>query len=356
MTPREQVLACLSGDRPDCVPMRDAPLPLALERWESEGMPKGEFPAGFFDHCLDGTGFDDSLRLPEQELENDGRVRLFRDANGVTHQQLCHSSSTSHATEFLIKSSEDWKAYKDRLTPDRGRMSDDALALYRNWNAQRHRWVCLSVVGPFGYLCGLIGMTRTLEVMSAEPDWFTDVARTLTDYQIGMLEIVRGEDIRLDGIFQYDDVTFITGAMFSPAMYRNLIMPFEKQLYDYVHGNGGHVYRHTDGNNWKLLPHLIEAGIDFLDPLEVKAGMDLREVKEAFGRQAVWVGNVDARVLYRGDKREIEEEVRRKLSVFPDGGYIFRTDGPITEEASLESYRWLIACVKRYGGYPAMGR
>ncbi len=43
--------------------------------------------------------------------------------------------------------------------------------------------------------------------------------------------------------------------------------------------------------------------------------------------------------------------MRAKLTVFPDGGYIYRLDGPITDEASYDNYRWLIDCVKKYGAY-----
>jgi uroporphyrinogen decarboxylase len=352
MTPREQVLACLAGERPDRVPMRDAPLGLAIERWEQEGMPKGGFPSCFFKHCIDGTGFDDSLRLPLDVLEDDGKMRLSRDANGVTRQQLIHSSASDHPTDFLIKTRADWETHKGRLAPDIGRIPKATLDWYRDLGAKRKTWACVVVGGPFGHMCELIGMPRTLEVMAEDPDWFQDVAETYVDYHLGMLELVRSQGIKLDGIFVADDITFITGPLFSPAMFRDLIMPGEKQMYDYMHDCGGHVYRHTDGNNWKLIPLLIEAGIDFLDPLEVKAGMDLQELKDAFGRKLVWVGNIDARILYRGDKAHIEEEVRRKFSVFPEGGYVFRTDGPITEEASLESYRWLIECVRKYGEYP----
>jgi len=350
MTPRECVLACLAGEKPDRVPMRDAPLALAIERWEREGMPKGGFPSFFFENCIDGGSFDDSLRLPSEVLEDDGVKRVGRDSNGVVYMSLVNSSSTSHPVEFLIKTREDWNRYKDRIVPDPSRISPATLDQYRQWSRTRQSWLCLSLVGAYGHMNELVGTERTLEIMAEDPDWFRDVAETYADYHIGMLELLRAAGINNDGIFQYDDITYITGPFFSPAMYRELIMPSEKRLYNYVHDHGGHVYRHTDGNNWTLLPLLLGAGIDFLDPLEVKAGMDLQEVQAAFGRKAVWVGNVDARVLYRGDRAEIEAEVRRKLAVFPDGGYIYRTDGPITEQAGYDSYRWLIECVRKYGG------
>lgn len=351
MTPRERVLACLAGECPDMVPMRDAPLGRAIARWEQEGMKKGGFPSVFFENCIDGTGFDDSLQLPVETIRDDGRERLVRNANGVTMLELPGEDCTSHPMGFLIKTRANWEKHKDRITPDIRRISQPTLDWYRELGVKRESWTCVVISGPFGHVCELIGMPRTLEVMAEDPDWFRDVAETYVTYQLGMLELLRSQGVKLDGLYVADDITFITGPLFSPAMFRELVLPGEKKLYDYMHEWGGHVYRHTDGNNWKCIPLLIEAGIDFLDPLEVKAGMQLRELKDTFGRQLVWVGNIDARILYRSDKREIEAEVRQKLAVFPEGGYLYRVDGPITGEASLEAYRFLIECVKKYGRY-----
>jgi uroporphyrinogen decarboxylase len=225
------------------------------------------------------------------------------------------------------------------------------LAWYKELSAKQETWLCVVFSGPYGAMTSLLGTPAALETMATEPEWFLDVAKTYTDFHIGMMELLRAEGVTLDGVFMDEDITFINGPFFSPAMYRDLVMPSAKKLYGYVHDFGGHVYRHTDGDNWKLIPLMIEAGIDFLDPLEVKAGMDLQKAKDAFDRQVVWVGNIDARILYRGDKKEIEDEVRKKLAVFPDGGYLYRTDGPITDEASLEAYTFLIECVKKYGKY-----
>ena len=351
MTPRERVLACLHRECPDMVPMRDQPLKWAVERWEREGMPEGAFPGGLFENCIDGMAFNDTLGLPVETIKDEGRRRLVRNANGVTQWVMHDANATPHDVDYLIKTRTDWNKLKERLQPDISRVSEAALSMYTRCSSEKNTWLCVSLHGAYGNVWQLIGMPRTLELMAVEPEWFLDIADTYADFYIGMIEILRGKGITLDGIFVCDDITFITGPFFSPAMYRELVMPAAKRLYAYIHDNAGHVYRHTDGNNWKLIPLMIEAGVNFLDPLEVKAGMALGELKEAFDRELVWVGNIDARILYRGDKKEIEEEVKKKLSVLPEGGYIYRLDGPITEEASWECYSFLIECVKKYGRY-----
>jgi len=252
MTPRERVLACLHEERPDMVPMRDQPIQSAVERWERQGMPKGAFPTGLFENCIDGGPLDDTLGLPAQTIKDEGQKRLVRNANGVTQWIIPGANATPGDVDYLIKTPADWNRFKERLGPDISRITETALSMYKRFSREKNTWLCVSLCGAYGNVWQLIGMPRTLEVMAVEPEWFLDIADAYVDFYIGMMEILRGEGITLDGIFVYDDITFITGPFFSPTMYRELVMPAAKKLYGYIHDNGGHVYRHTDGNNWKL--------------------------------------------------------------------------------------------------------
>lgn len=351
MTPRERVLACLNDATPDEVPMRDAPLVWAVERWEREGMRPGGFPDDFFDNCIDGTGYDESLRLPEEILEDDGRSRVVKTSDGAIRRVLPGVNSTPHYLDFTIKTRADWDKVKDRMVPDLGRVPQSTIDWLKEIGEKRHAWACVCVGGGFGRTVEMMGMEQALEMTALDPEWTMDMYETITDFNIGMLKLLREAGIRMDGIHYADDIAFKNGPLISPRAFRELIEPCLSRVCDYVHGFGGHVFFHTDGLMTQLIPGMIEAGVDIIDPLEVKAGMDLADLKEKFGRSLVWEGNIDARVLYYGTKEDIEAEVKRKLSLFPDGGYIYRLDGPITDEASYDNYRWLIDCVKKYGVY-----
>jgi uroporphyrinogen decarboxylase len=351
LTPRERVLACLNGQTPDEVPMRDAPLPWALERWEKEGMQPGGFPAEFFDNCIDGTGYDESLRLPDEVLEDDGRARIVRTSDGVTCKVLPGSNSTPHCLDWAIKTRADWDRVKDRLVPNLDRVPQSTLDWLTEIGEKRHAWSCIVIDGFFGRAVSMVGIEQALEMTVADPEWALDIYTTVTDFNIGMIELVRQAGVRMDGVYYADDVAFKNGPLVSPRAFRELMAPNLARVCEAVHSFGGHLLYHTDGLMTQLIPAMIEAGVDIIDPLEVKAGMDLAQLRQEFGRAAVWEGNIDATVLYYGTKRDIETEVKKKLSVFSDGGYIYRVDGPITDEASLENYRWLIDCVQKYGSY-----
>ena len=99
-----------------------------------------------------------------------------------------------------------------------------------------------------------------------------------------------------------------------------------------------------------LVPELVEIGIDALNPLEVKAGMDALALKERFGDRLVLHGGVNA-VLW-DDKEAIVAEIERVVPALKEnGGYIFSSDHSIPNSVSADNFREIVAAAKRAGSY-----
>ena len=79
------------------------------------------------------------------------------------------------------------------------------------------------------------------------------------------------------------------------------------------------VIYHTDGDIRMLIPDLIESGVTALQPLETKAGMDIRELKEKYGDDLAFIGNIDVRKL-SGTLKDVEEEFMSKVPIAAEGG------------------------------------
>ncbi len=91
-------------------------------------------------------------------------------------------------------------------------------------------------------------------------------------------------------------------------------------------------------------------GIDALNPIEVKAGMDPVGLKEKYGDRLVLHGGVDA--LLWDDLGKLEEELRRIVPILKEnGGYIFSTDHSIPSNVSLEDFRYITDLIKDIGIY-----
>ncbi len=133
-------------------------------------------------------------------------------------------------------------------------------------------------------------------------------------------------------------VVYITGTDFgmqhgpfiSPASYRKLYQPFHRRVNDWVHQHTPwKTFIHSCGSVIGLLPDIIDAGFDVLNPVQCSAaGMDPRTLKERFGAKlAFWGGGVDTqKTLPFGTPDEVRRQVRERIGIFGrGGGFVFNT-------------------------------
>lgn len=147
------------------------------------------------------------------------------------------------------------------------------------------------------------------------------------------------ESIRryLDAVGEYidvftfwDDVCGQNGWLISPDLYVGLIKPRQRRLFDAIRrGTDAKIFYHGCGAVFDLIPHLIEIGVDILNPVQVSArGMDSKRLKERYGNDVTfWGGGVDTqRVLPFGTPEQVRDEVRRRIDdLAPGGGFVFNT-------------------------------
>jgi uroporphyrinogen-III decarboxylase len=96
----------------------------------------------------------------------------------------------------------------------------------------------------------------------------------------------------------------------------------------------------------------IEMGIDAYNPLEVKAGMDVVELRKQYGQRIGFCGNSDIQVWEGGDRAAIRHEVLRKLNAAKGGGFIFQSDHSVSSAVSGHTYDYIVKLVHKYGNYP----
>lgn len=90
-----------------------------------------------------------------------------------------------------------------------------------------------------------------------------------------------------DGLFLVDDFGCTRGLLFSPAMWRDIFKPLYARLAKFLHVENISLWLHSCGDVRALIPDMIDAGLDVLQPLQVAAGMDLRELVPQYGDHSV---------------------------------------------------------------------
>ncbi len=134
----------------------------------------------------------------------------------------------------------------------------------------------------------------------------------------------------LDVICVGDDIGMQTGPLFSPELYRKLVKPRQKALYEFIHKKTkAKLWYHSCGSVVQFIPDIIDNGVDILNPIQIGAtDMNPAELKERYGDKLVlWGGGIDPQGVYsRGTPEQVKEEVRRLMATFkPGGGYVFNT-------------------------------
>ena len=172
----------------------------------------------------------------------------------------------------------------------------------------------------------LRGMEQFLVDMLLEPD----LAHALLDRILGfnLAVIERACQLPIDGIIFGDDYGTQRGLLMSPALWRQFIGPNLKRLVDVAHRYGARFMLHCCGSIRALLPDMIDAGLDAVNPVQIStAGMEAGGLKRDFGRDIVlWGGGCDTQTVLRsGTPREVRAHVKAQVDALaPGGGFVFQ--------------------------------
>lgn len=157
------------------------------------------------------------------------------------------------------------------------------------------------------------------------------------------------------------DVVFVSGTDFGTQQglfssldtYRELFKPFHKKVNDWIHDNTNwKTFIHTCGSIFKIIPDLIEAGFDILNPVQISAtGMDPSKLKSNYGKDITfWGGGVDTqKTLALGAPQDVKKQVRELIEIFsPGGGFIFTTVHNIQANVPIKNVIAMIEAVNEY--------
>jgi|SaaInl4_135m_RNA_FD_contig_41_2107137_length_2049_multi_4_in_0_out_0_2 uroporphyrinogen decarboxylase len=352
MTSRDRIRAALDHKETDRIPIHDSPWNATLNRWRREGMPDDITPAEYFDYEMVSIGPDLSPRMPVKILEKNEAYITETTQFGGIRKNFRDYSTTPEVIGWPITTREDWERMKPRLEPDFTRV---------DWVSSRVKWERATEEGKFITFNAAMGYDQfqlymnTEELLMAlvtEPDWAMDMFRTHADLLLAMAEMMIEKEFTFDGAFLYNDMGYRNGLLFSPDTYRELLLETDKRICDFFHSHDMPVILHSCGNIKELIPLLIEAGFDCIQPLEVKAGMDVVELKALFGDDMAFMGGIDVRAMSDSDPDVIEKEIREKIEVAKQGGgYIYHSDHSVPKDVSFEQYLRVMELVQKHGIY-----
>ncbi|HPP73554.1 MAG TPA: uroporphyrinogen decarboxylase family protein [Armatimonadota bacterium] len=353
MTSQERIKILLDHKEADRIGKLDHYWWQAINDFKAQGMPQDIEIDDFFDYDIRNLSINTSLQLPTKTIEETSEYTISSNSWGAVERYWKHQQSTPELIAFSCDTREKWEnRYKALKQPDVSRLDlSRTKAEYKKWREQG-KFICLSVLEAFEATWRICGPEVQLENLALDPEWILDMYKADTDLIIWAFEELWAEGFEFDGIWLWGDVAYKNGPLISPSMYRELLMPFHKRISDAIHSKGGKLIYHGCGNNNLLMPAFVEAGIDCLQPLEVKAGMDVRELKSQYGSVMSFMGNIDARLFQSNNLEGLEKEIREKVSIAKvGGGYIFHSDHSIPPGTEFKTYQYAMELVEKFGSY-----
>ena len=351
MTSRERVLTTLRGGLPDRIPRFDSPWSETLVRWRQEGLGEGEDIAQRFGFDFAVVpGLDLSFGFPVQIVEDCDEYIIQRDADGILRKDM--KRETGHTPQWLdhtIKTRHDWERYRERLTWREDRVpagSRDQLAAAK----EKGLFVAIWSVEAYEAAWPVWGQVGIFTQMMDDPALVEEVFATYTDMIIAGAQHLLDSGTDFDGAWFSGDLGYRNSQLFSPRLYEELLLPHHTRMCEFFAQHGKPVILHSCGRIQELIPRFIKAGFAAIQPLEAKAGQDVRELKREYGKDIVFFGNIDVRKM-SGTREELRKELLSKLEIAADGGYMYHSDHSVPPTVSWENYCYLMELLEQHGAY-----
>lgn len=336
----------------DRVPFVDSPWSSTIERWHAEGLPQGTDYVDYFElDQFQGISADNSPRYPQATLEETDDYRVYTTRWGTTEKQWKHANSTPEFLHYTVTNPDRWREAKARMVPSTDRIPWVTLRRdYRRWR-ESGAWIEAGFWFGFDVAHSWMAGTETiLMALVEQPEWCVEMFNHFLDLDLALFQAIWDAGYTFDSIGWPDDMGYKRHQFFSLGMYRELLKPVHQRAVQWAHQKGIKARLHSCGDINPLVPDLMEIGIDALNPLEVKAGMDPLALKRKHGKDLVLHGGINA-VLWN-DADAIEAEIRRTVPALKEsGGYIFSSDHSIPSSVSFETFRRIVETVKDVGRY-----
>jgi uroporphyrinogen decarboxylase len=166
----------------------------------------------------------------------------------------------------------------------------------------------------------------------------------LCDTWVGVAEraLAAAGPENVDVVFFGEDLGTQDGCMFDPeGIYERLIKPHHRRMAETVLANSkAKICFHCCGSAYRFIDHLIDIGVDALNPVQVRAkNMEPERLKAEFGDRLCFWGGIDTqRTLPFGTPEEVRQEVRRIIEVLgQNGGYVLNSVHNIQSEVPPEN-------------------
>ena len=206
--------------------------------------------------------------------------------------------------------------------------------------------------GPFLRSSFVRGEAQFLMDIAADEPLAKAIVDKVAEHLLAVgLEEMKRWSLQETGMWIYDDLAYNHGPMFSPKSFEKIFLPaYRRMIRGYKQAGAKFVLLHSDGNILPLLDMMVDAGLDGINPLERRSGMDVVKVREEYPRLILTGGMDNTDTLINGPVERVEAEARQIIDLGRQGGMIIGTHS-ISPEIPLEHFAAYDRVCRTYGDF-----
>jgi len=370
VTPKQRFLAAVRGDVPDRVPVA----PLIHDRFAHKMLGRTGWKAVYEVHQMIGSihhrgpiGVELEAEMPDgwytesETVEQTPPRKVVREtlhtSEGSLTAEIVFGFSAddpliSKPVKYRVSKPEDWDVFR--------RYQEQRLANLKGCNIdtveEAARVMGEEGVPSVGIGCPMagIGDARGMQDMILDLVDHPDLIQGVWEVLMALVEKEMEGFLASSSEVVWYDICWSTGSNLGPDMFRKWTLPAVQRAVDLVHSKQGkYIGLYTLGRMRKLLPMLVDAGVDFIETLEPNEGdISLGEAKRTYGDRVCLMGNFDCLVLARGSVDEAREEAMRCLREgMEGGGYVMVTADEVPTDTRLENLEAMVQTALEHGVY-----
>ncbi len=264
----------------------------------------------------------------EKIVEETAEYLIFQDELGVQKKLNKQEASTPGFIGWQVKTRADFeRLVEERFKPGLGNRVPKSWKEIVEAHKKRKSPLCIGgyPFGFYGYLRYLMGEENLLLNFYDNPALIKDMMNFFTDFWIELWGEAL-DQIDVDFVSFWEDMSYKNGPMISPAMFREFMTPCYKRITGALRQRGIEILVvDTDGNMDDLIPVLLEAGLSGIFPVEARANNDLVAIRKKYPKMHI-LGGIDKIKISEG-RAAIDKELEGKIPfMVKQGGYIPHLD------------------------------
>ncbi len=297
-----------------------------------------KYPKGYIMNLTTGAVFSSQ----EPQVETGIPYSWYIDGYYTTPEILYshwdeHGRPSEHINDKINYSPKIWDEYVESLSP----------YLY----PMGRLWPLFEGIPMHEALFEGMTMSRVAYYMRKNPQYIHEVMQEYTKVNVECIK--RLAEAGVDIVFYADDLGFKNRSIMSINNLRKFMIPYYKQIYQECKKHGMFVVQHSCGYIDKILPDMVDAGLNCIQALETAAGVDLANLKETLGDKVSFMGGLDSSgVLSFGTPQDIAENVKKCIITAGQGGGYFVGPSNSILNVPWENCVALRDATEKYGKYP----